>query len=70
MAFVTAAIVIVVLMFTVSVVVARAQEGTVARLKTSAPTIKRWGGAVLITVGTWFLILGIFADTFAGLFTV
>lgn len=57
-------------MFTLSVLIARAQEGAVARLKASAPSIKRWGGAVLVVVGTWFLILGVFADAFAGLFTV
>lgn len=57
-------------MFTLSVLIARAQEGTVARLKASAPSIKRWGGAVLVVIGAWFLVLGIFADAFADVFTV
>lgn len=57
-------------MFALSVLIARAQEGTVARLKASAPSIKRLGGGVLVAVGTWFLVLGIFADAFSGLFTV
>lgn len=57
-------------MFVLSVAVARTQESTVARLKASAPAVKRWGGAVLLVIGTWFLVLGIFADTFADLFPV
>jgi protein-S-isoprenylcysteine O-methyltransferase Ste14 len=67
---VTAAVVIVVLMFVLSVVVARAQESTVARLQASAPAIKRWGGAVLLAIGACFIVLGVFADTFADLFPV
>jgi protein-S-isoprenylcysteine O-methyltransferase Ste14 len=66
----TAAVVIVALMFVLSVVVARAQESTVARLQASAPAIKRWGGAVLLAIGAWFIVLDVFADTFADLFPV
>lgn len=59
-----------VLMFALSVLIARAQERTVAKLKASAPSIKRWGGIVLLGVGAWFMILGVFADTFADVFPV
>lgn len=62
--------IIVVLMFALSALIARAQERTVSRLKASAPAIKRWGGIVLLGVGTWFIVLGIFADTFADVFPV
>jgi protein-S-isoprenylcysteine O-methyltransferase Ste14 len=62
--------VIVVLMFALSVIIARAQEATVERLQASAPTIKRWGGALLLGIGAWFIVLGIFAESFAGLFPV
>jgi hypothetical protein len=59
-----------VLMFALSVFIARAQERTVAKLKASAPSIKLWGGIVLLGVGAWFIILGVFADTFAEVFPV
>lgn len=57
-------------MFALSVIIARAQETTVERLQASAPTIKRWGGAVLLGIGAWLIVLGIFADAFSGLFPV
>lgn len=44
---------------------ALAQEGVTARIMTGAPTVKRWGGYVLIVVGAWFIALGVFADFFA-----
>lgn len=47
-----------------------AQEGVAERLKTGAPAIKRWGGVVLVAVGVWFVLLGIFAETFARIFPV
>ncbi len=47
-----------------------AQEGTAERLRASAPSVKRWGGIVLVVVGVWFILLGIFADAFARIFPV
>jgi hypothetical protein len=60
-----AALVLVVLMFGASFGVARAEEATLERVKVQAPTVKRWGGRILIAVGAWFLILAVFADYFA-----
>lgn len=57
-------------MFTASMVVARAQEGVVARARASAPAVKRWGGIVLMVVGSWFILLAVFAEAFSGLFPV
>lgn len=57
-------------MFTASMVVARAQEGVVARARASAPAVKRWGGIVLMVVGSWFVLLAVFAEAFSGLFPV
>lgn len=57
-------------MFTAAFTVSRAQELTVERIKTTAPKIKRWGGAVLIAVGLWFIALAVFADFFAQIFPV
>lgn len=58
------------LLFGVSYAVGTAQEGVVARLRASAPAVKRWGGYILIGVGTWFVVLALFAEFFAEIFPV
>jgi protein-S-isoprenylcysteine O-methyltransferase Ste14 len=63
-------VVIVALMFILSVLIATAQQTTVERLQATAPAIKKWGGIILVGIGVWFLILGTFAERFAGLFPV
>ncbi len=68
--FAVTAAVLVLLLFGAALGVAVAQERLVERVQASAPTIKRWGGLVLLAVGAWFIALGIFATTFAGLFPV
>ncbi|MEX2586714.1 MAG: hypothetical protein WD602_01800 [Actinomycetota bacterium] len=65
-----AALVIMTLMFSAAFVAARAQEATVKRIQMSAPAIKRWGGALLIGVGVWFVALATFANFFADLYPV
>jgi hypothetical protein len=70
LAFLVAAAALVVLMFALALVLAAAQERTAEMLRAGAPAIKRWGGRILILVGAWFVILGIFADEFAGVFSV
>lgn len=57
-------------MFTLAVLLATARERLVETIKNGAPTVKAWGGRILIVVGTWFIALGIFADYFANLFPV
>lgn len=57
-------------MFTLAVLLATARERLVETIKSGAPTIKGWGGRILIAVGTWFIALGVFADYFADLFPV
>ena len=61
---------LVVLVFAAAFGVARAEESTLERIKVQAPTVKRWGGRILIAVGVWFLVLAIFADFFSGIFPV
>lgn len=70
LAFLVAAAALVVLMFTLALVLAAAQERTAEALRAGAPVIKRWGGRILIVIGIWFVILGVFADEFAGVFSV
>lgn len=69
-AFGVAAVVIVALMFTAAFTVSRAQDATVERIQASAPKVKKWGGAVLVLVGVWFISLAVFADFFAQVFPV
>lgn len=57
-------------MFTLAVLLATARERLVETIKDGAPTIKGWGGRILIAVGAWFISLGIFADYFSELFPV
>lgn len=70
MAFATAALTLVVLTFSLALLVDRAREATIERLRASAPRIKRWGGVILVLVGAWILLLGLFAEEFATLFPV
>jgi cytochrome c biogenesis protein CcdA len=57
-------------MFGLSLAIAFAQERVTEALRASVVTIKRWGGAILVLVGAWLIILAIWADTVAGLFPV
>jgi hypothetical protein len=69
-AFVVAALAVVVLAFASALTVALAQERLAGRLEAAGPAMKRWGGWVLVVVGTWFVALGVLAEFFARLFPV
>jgi hypothetical protein len=58
------------LAFGAAITVAVAQERVADRLTAAAPSMKRWGGVVLVVVGLWFVALGVFADTFGQVFPV
>lgn len=60
----------VILILTAAVGVSVSQKATMERMGAATPTIKRWGGWVLITLGTWFILLSAFSSTFEGLFPV
>ena len=57
-------------MFALALLLASAQQRTVSAMRTGAPAIKRWGGAILLLVGAWFITLAAFANTFAHVFPV
>ena len=69
-AFAIAALTIVLVMAVLIVAIGRAQAHTVRSLKGAAPSVKRWGGIILILVGSWLLALAIWADSFALIFPV
>jgi hypothetical protein len=70
LAFAIAAGTFVLLIFALSYFVGAAREGVVERLKAGAPSVKRWGGYILVVVGVWFVALGVFAAFFSGIFPV
>lgn len=57
-------------MFTVALLLATARERLVDTIKGGSPTIKIWGGRILIAVGIWFILLGSFAGFFSDIFPV
>ncbi|MPZ70594.1 MAG: hypothetical protein GEU71_13860 [Actinobacteria bacterium] len=65
-----AGIVMVVMFVGLSLVVRSAQLQTVKRIQARSTEVKRWGGWVLVGIGSWFLILAIWADFFAEIFPV
>jgi 4-amino-4-deoxy-L-arabinose transferase-like glycosyltransferase len=69
-AFVVAALALVVLMFALALAIALARERAVHSVQARGPAVKRWGGRILVVVGVWFVLLGVFADVFAELFPV
>ena len=60
----------VVLAFGTALTVAVAKDQTLRRLSAGGRSVKRWGGAVLVLLGTWFISSAIFADAFARVFPV
>lgn len=45
-------------------------DSTVQRFQAEGPTVKKWGGWILIAVGVRFIVLAIFADFVAEQFPV
>jgi hypothetical protein len=67
---VVAALAIVALMFSLALSLATAQERVVTAMQAGAPSVKRWGGRILVVVGAWFIVLAVFASFFARVFPV
>lgn len=57
-------------MFALALLLASARERLVDALADGTPTVKRWGGRILVAVGAWFVVLGLFAGFFADVFPV
>jgi hypothetical protein len=69
-AFVVAALTIVLVMFGLVFAVGTSQEGVIRGLKANTHRIRRWSGVILVLVGTWLIILAIWADAFARILPV
>ena len=70
LAFGVAAFTVIALMFTLSFLVATAQQQTVDAMRLSSRTLKRWGGAILVIIGAWFLLLAFIPHPFTHIFHV
>jgi len=65
-----AGLTLVALTFSAVLAVTTAEEKVASKLKARAPGIKRFSGYLMMLVGVWMLLLAIFADWFANVFTV
>lgn len=70
LAYVVAATALTALMFTLALTLASAQERVVRGMVSGAPTVKRWGGRILLIVGSWFIVIAVFGSAFSPLFDV
>jgi hypothetical protein len=57
-------------MFGLALSLGSAQQRVVTAMEAGAPAVKRWGGRILVLVGTWFIVLAIFTGFFARIFPV
>ncbi len=65
-----AGVTLVALTFSAVLAVATAEERVASRLKARTPGIKRFSGYLVMLVGVWMLVLAVFADWLANIFTV
>ena len=63
-------VVFVSLVFSLAFLIASAQERVIRIAKLQSRTVKYWGGVILLGVGGWTVLLGLFANFFATLFPV
>ena len=66
--FATAALTIALVMAVLLVAIGKAQTHIVRSLKEATHLVKRWGGIILILVGSWLIALAIWANVFAQIF--
>lgn len=70
MAFGLAGLAVVLLMFSLSLAVARAQEVVTRMADVGVDVVKRWGGRIMIGVGLWLVVLALGAGFFARFFPI
>jgi hypothetical protein len=58
------------LILAAAVLTSSGQTRVLARLRAAGPQIKTWTAYIVILVGTWFIVLAVFADFFADVFPV
>jgi putative Mn2+ efflux pump MntP len=68
--FLTAAFTITFVMTLLVILIGTAQNRILQSLRTSPQRVKHWGGFILILVGSWLIVLAIWAGTFSRIFAV
>ena len=61
---------VILVMFLLIILIGTTQNRILQPIRSSSQPIKRWGGVILMFVGTWLIILSIWATTFAQIFPV
>lgn len=51
-------------MFAAALLIGLAQTELLSKLRRQSARVKRWGGWILIGVGTWLVVLAVFAEWF------
>jgi hypothetical protein len=69
-AFLIAAFTVAIVMAILVTAVGLAQGKVIRSMKGGARSARRWGGAILILVGLWLIILAMWASQFARIFSV
>jgi cytochrome c biogenesis protein CcdA len=69
-AFVVTALTMVLVMALLVTAIGFAQTRVVRSMKMNTQSVKRLGGAVLVVVGIWLIVLAIWANAFTRLFSV
>jgi cytochrome c biogenesis protein CcdA len=68
--FLIAAVTIIFVMALLVILIGTAQNHILQPLRASPQRIKRWGGFILIFVGSWLIVLAIWAGAFSRIFSV
>jgi cytochrome c biogenesis protein CcdA len=69
-AFLIAAFTVAIVMVVLVAAVGLTQDKLVRSMKGSTRSVKRWGGAILILVGVWLIVLAVWATQFARIIPV
>jgi cytochrome c biogenesis protein CcdA len=69
-AFLIAAFTVAIVMAILVTAVALAQGKVIRSMKGRTRSVRRWGGAILILVGSWLIVLAVWASEFARIFPV
>jgi len=68
--FLITAFTIVFVMALLVILIGAAQNRILRLLRASPQRVKRWGGFILILVGSWLIVLAIWSDAFSHIFPV
>jgi hypothetical protein len=68
--FLIATVIIMLVMALLVILIGTAQNRILQSLRAGPQRVKRWGGFVLLLVGSWLIVLAIWAGAFSRIFSV